>query len=258
MEDFLRQTIKEAGQLAMKYFGTDLRLKQKSNLADLVTQADLAVSDYIVNQIQQAYSDHHIRCEELADDINPGAQYEWVIDPIDGTRNFANGIPFWCIIIALIKNGERYMATVYNPISDHLFFAEKGKGAYLNEKRIFVNTVQSMDAAFGVFSRANNMGIYGDFIERYRSANAKLVLQTESWIHNYGCSLQICYLASGGVDFAVGNAGLDWDYLAPFLICEEAGAKLTDSDGNEWKRGRQDYVMANPDLHPKVMELFAI
>ncbi|PIR74736.1 MAG: hypothetical protein COU35_01035 [Candidatus Magasanikbacteria bacterium CG10_big_fil_rev_8_21_14_0_10_47_10] len=256
MEHFLKETIKKAGGIALGYFGTELETKTKSNLADLITQADIAVSDYIVHAIGQAYPDHHIRCEELDEDINPGAPYEWVIDPIDGTRNFAQGIPFWCTIIALMKDGERYMGAVYNPVSEHLFFAEKGKGAYLNDRRIHVNTVQSMDAAFGVFSRANNMGIYGDYIERYRAANAKLVLQSESWIHNYGCSLQLCYLASGGVDFVTGNAGMDWDYLAAFLICEEAGARLTDSDGNEWKRGRQDYVMANPDLHPKVMELF--
>ena len=64
------------------------------------------------------------------------------------------------------------------------------------------------------------------------------------------------YLAKGGVDFMMGNAGLDWDYLAPFLICEEAGAVVTDSDGNPWKRGRQDFVIANPNLHQKVLELF--
>jgi len=256
MEQFLKTTITEAGTLAMGYFRGELKMKTKSSPADYVTEADEAVSAFVVGKIQDKYPDHHIHSEELPEDINPGAQYEWVIDPIDGTRNFAFGIPFWGIIIALVKDGETLMGAVYNPLAGELFFAEKGKGAYLNDRQIHVNNTEMIDHSFATFSRATNEGVYGEYIERFRVANIRLVQETEAWIHNYGSAVAICYLASGGIDFCSGNAGMDWDFLAPFLICEEAGAVVTDSEGSPWKRGRQDYVVANKYLHPKVMELF--
>jgi len=256
MQDFLKTIIEEAGVIAKEYFDKGVSHKEKSHAADLVTEADIAVSDFIVKKIQEKYPDHHIKSEELGEEINPGVEYEWVIDPIDGTRNFAMGVPMWCNIISVLKNGEKHLGAVYNPIADHLFFAEKGKGAFLNGKQIHVNNKDTLNYAFGVFTRAYEGGIYGDYFERYRVAGARLVLETTAWMHNFGCMLSAVYLASGGADFMMGNAGMDWDYLAPFLICEEAGAVVTDSDGNPWKRGRQDFVVANPDLHPKLLELF--
>ena len=257
MDKFLQEIIKEAGGIAMGYFTKGVGHTTKSNLGDLLTEADIAVSDFLVKQIQNKYPDHHIHCEEIAEDINPGAEFEWVIDPIDGTRNFAMGVPFWCVTIAVMKGGQPFLGAVYNPLVDQLFFAEKGKGALLNDKPIRVNNKDSIDYAFACFHRANESGTYGDYIERYNVAAMRLIKDTNAWIHSYGSgALAMCYLANGGIDFAAGNAGLDWDYIAPFLIAEEAGGIVTDSDGNPWQRNRQDYVMANPNLHAKVLELF--
>jgi myo-inositol-1(or 4)-monophosphatase len=256
MQHFLKTIIKEAGEIGKEYFVRGVSHKEKSHAADLVTEADIAVSEFLVKKIRETYPDHHIKSEELADDINPGAEYEWVIDPIDGTRNFAMGVPFWTTLIAVLRNGETYLGAAYNAFADQLFFAEKGAGAFMNDVRLHVNNKDQLDYAFGVFSRAYEGGIYGDYFERYRVAGVRLVLETKAWMHNYGCMLALCHLASGGADFAMGNAGMDWDFLAPFLICEEAGAIVTDSDGNPWKRGRQDYLVANKDLHPQLLELF--
>lgn len=256
MQDFLKTTIRQAGVLAEEYFEKGVDHDTKSEKSDLITEADIAVSDFIVKKIQEKYPDHHIKSEELADEINKGAKYEWVIDPIEGTRNFAMGVAFWAIMIAVMKDGEAYLGAIYNPISDQLFFAQKDKGAYLNEKQIYANNTENLDSSFGCFTRAYEGGIYGDYIERYRTAGVRLVMETKAWMHNYGCILSVCHLASGGIDFVAGNAGMDWDYLAPFLIAQEAGAIVTDSDGNPWQRDRQDFVVANKYLHPKVMELF--
>ncbi|PIR75728.1 MAG: hypothetical protein CO030_01135 [Candidatus Magasanikbacteria bacterium CG_4_9_14_0_2_um_filter_42_11] len=257
MQDFLKQTIQEAGAIAKGYFDNGVKsIKTKSTVGDLVTEADVAVSDFIVKKIQDAYPEHTIFSEEVGEKINEGGTYEWVIDPIDGTRNFANGIPFWCTIIAVVRNGETWLGAVYNAISGDLFFAEKRKGAFLNDTKLSVNNTQSIDQAFGVMVQANKAGTYGDHIERFRVLAINLNTKTDSWVHNYGTMLTVCHLASGAVDFQAGNAGLDWDYLAPFLIAEEAGAIVTNGYGEPWTRGRQDYVMANTDLHPKVMQLF--
>ena len=217
MDTFLKDIIKEAGAIAQTYFEEGVSHKEKSHAADLVTEADIAVSDFLVKKIQDTYPDHHIKSEELAEEINPGAEYEWVIDPIDGTRNFAMGIPFWSTIIAVVKNGETHFGGAVQPNWKSTLFRRKRKGAFLNGKPIQVNNSDRLEYAFGHFTRAYEGGVYGDYFERYRVAGVRLLLDTKAWMHNYGGMLGICHLASGGVDFAIGNAGMDWDYLAPFL-----------------------------------------
>lgn len=257
MKQFLKDTIREVGTLANEYFIKGVTsIETKSHANDFLTEADTAVSDLFIKRVQETYPEHAILSEEQDEVLNEGAEYEWVIDPIDGTRNFAVGIPSWCTSIALAKNGETILGALYNPMSDQLFFAEKGKGAFLNGKQIYVGNTQNLDTAVGVMVRANEGGIYGDYFERYRSLYTKLILESNAWLVNYGTMFPDAFVATGGMDFAVGNAGMTWDFLALFLICEEAGAVVTDSDGNPWKRGRQDYVIANKELHAKLLDLF--
>lgn len=262
MQSFLIQTIKEAGEIARGYFSRGVAYSTKSNLADILTEADTAVSDFLVKKIHAAYPSHRIHSEEMAEDVNDGediAEYEWLVDPIDGTRNFAKGISFWCNIMAVLKDGELYLGAVYNPIADELFFAETGKGAFMNGKPIHVSGKEDFDFACGSFSRAGMQGtVYGTHIDRFKHFLDRLNHETNTWLHSFGTMLAGCYVANGGLDFFAQNAGLDHDYAAAVLICREAGAIATDSDGNPWHRGRQDIVIANPVLHPKVMALFRI
>ena len=242
----------------MEYFRRGVAHTTKDNIGDLLTEADVAVSGFLVDAIHQKYPSHQIHSEEMKDDVNPGAEYEWVIDPIDGTRNFAWGIAVWCQMIAVLKNGELYLAAIYNPAAKELFFAEKGKGATLNGKPIHVNGVESLDHGLGIAVRATRF-IYPDAAihnTRYRKFMARLVTDTTVWMYNFGTMLGACYVASGGIDFFVSDSGLDHDNLAPVLICQEAGAMVTNGYGEPWTRYRQDIVIANPKLHPKVLELF--
>ena len=257
MQEFLKNVIKEAGEVALSYFNkVDLKMREKGDERDIVTEADEAVSEFLVTSIHKNYPDHHICSEEMAEDINPGAEYEWVMDPIDGTWVFANGLPTWGIMIAVLKNGEPYLSAVYFPVYNDLFFAEKNKGAFLNDKKISVNNMDLLDRANGILFRATPGTVYGDYFEKYRSLGAKLILDYNCHSMNFGSAAFLCYVASGVFGYAGGNAGLAWDLIPPFLICSEAGAVITDSDGNPWKRGRQDYIMANPEIHPQIMKLF--
>lgn len=251
MNEFLKRTIREAGGIAKEYFDKGVKASAKRHVGDLLTEADIAVSNFLVGAIQKQFPDHQIHSEEMKEDINPGAEYEWVIDPIDGTRNFAMGIPMWCQLVAVLKNGEPYLNAVYNPIVDELFLAEKGKGAELNGEKIMVNGVDSLDHSFGIVIRHYE----STHMDRYRDFLCKLTNDTTVWMHNYGTMIGAAFVASGGADFFVTNSGLDHDNLPIALLCEEAGAKVTDSDGNPWKRGRRDIVIANPVLHSKIMEL---
>ncbi|HYE59881.1 MAG TPA: inositol monophosphatase [Candidatus Kapabacteria bacterium] len=257
MRDFLERLICDAGNQAKEYYLRGVQFSTKSHPVDLLTETDTAVSEFLVNAIHRAYPEHHIKSEEMKDDINPGAAYEWLIDPIDGTRSFAHGLPYWGVIIAVVKDGEPYMAAVYFPMEDDLFFAEQGKGAYRNGKRIQVSQKQTLEHTRGLISRAvEGVGSYGVYFDRFRHVFANIAVDTDISIMNTAASCSYAYVASGSVDFAIGNSGLDWDRIGPLLICREAGAKVTDSDGNDWKRGRQDCVVANPTLHPHVMTLF--
>jgi len=254
MQKFLKKTIKEAGNIAVEYFRQGVAHRIKANLGDLVTDADIAVSNFLISKIHEEFPDHGIHTEEEGDDINPGAQYEWVIDPIDGTRNFAMGISFWCVMVAVLKDKELYISAIYNPLADELFFAEKGSGAFMNGEQIFVNKVDSLDHGFGVAIRADNT----QKEEEFKKVLSKLNTDTDAWLHAFGTMLPACHLANGGIDFFVNNSGFDHDYLAAALICREAGAIVTDSDGNEWTRYRRDILIANPNLHPKLLELFSL
>ncbi|MBI2444054.1 MAG: inositol monophosphatase [Candidatus Magasanikbacteria bacterium] len=251
MEDFLKEIVLKAGELAKSYFLKGVQFTTKAHLGDLLTEADTAVNNYLVGAIQRRFPDHRIYSEELAADINPGGAYEWIIDPIDGTRNFAMGIGLWCVMVALYEGGQPRAAAIGNPLASELFFARAGGGATLNGLPIRVNATATLDHAYGFCVR----GINTTHEERYRRFLDRIVNDTTVWMHNFGTMLGACYVASGGADFFAENCGFDHDHVAAALICAEAGARVTDSDGRPWQRGRRDIVIANPRLHPELLTL---
>ncbi|MDH3601024.1 MAG: inositol monophosphatase, partial [Candidatus Tectomicrobia bacterium] len=139
MDRFLQSIIRQAGAMALSFYHRGVTSSEKDNRGDLLTEADVEVSAFLVEAIHERYPQHHIASEELDEDINPGAPIKWVIDPIDGTRNFANAIPVWCTLIGVIRDGDLYLGAIYDAVHDTLFFAERGKGAYKNAQRIYVN-----------------------------------------------------------------------------------------------------------------------
>lgn len=258
MEDFLKTIIREAGAIAEPLFDKGVTHQTKTNLNDLLTEADVSVSDYLVSKIHEKYPDHHIHSEERDEDINPGAEFEWIIDPIDGTRNFARGVPLWCIIIAVVQKGETILAAVYTPKANELFFAKLGSGATMNDMPISVGDKNTMDYLAGSFGRyPEEHPHYGSHIARFKEYAKILNCETNAWIHATGCMMPVCYVASGGFDFFIQNGGMDHDYVGPMLIAREAGAVVLNSDGEKWERGRQDVIVANPVLAEKFLELFS-
>ena len=256
INDFMQSIIKQAGMMALTYYRQGVTSSAKANRGDLVTEADMAVSAFLVDAIQRRYPTHHISSEELEDDINPGASLQWIIDPIDGTRNFANAIPVWCTLIGVLREGELYLGAIYDALHDRLFFAEAGQGATQNGEPIRVNQTDTLEHAYGWFSRAGEEDVYGRFIPEYQQAFTRLIYETTVWLHYSGTMLSFGDLASGAIDFCAFNHGMDHDFAGPLLICQEAGAVVTDHQGQPWQPGRQDVVVANPALHGKVLGLF--
>jgi len=259
MLEFAKKLAKRAGKLALGYYKKGVNFTCKSDSTDLVTEADIAVNDFIVKEIKKKFPDHGIISEENKKDHNGGAKFIWVIDPIDGTRNFAKHIPFWCVMIGLEKDGEPHIGVVYDTLNDEMFFAEKGRGAFCNSKPIKVGSNEDVDSCFMSFC-AGVMGksapySSGKFPE-YKNFFNKIVNDKGHWLHHYGCMLEACYASSGRLDALVKDGILYHDCLMPYVIAKEAGASVTDSCGQEWKKGMKDMVIANPKLHKKLLKLF--
>ena len=152
MREFVEKIIREAGALGKSYFEkAEFSVSTKAHRADFLTDADTAVSDYFVHAISQAYPEHGIMTEELDTPIRPDAEYQWVIDPIDGTMNFKLGIHLWCILVALLKDGEPVLAAAYDPMSHQLYIAEEGKGTTFNGQQVHVNDHAHIDRTMGFF-----------------------------------------------------------------------------------------------------------
>jgi len=260
MENFLKEIIKEAGYLAKGYFHEGVTHSTKSCPADLVTEADKEVSRFLIDKIAKKFPAHGIISEEEPDEINPGAEYTWVIDPIDGTRNFANHIAYWCTMIGIDKAGAPYLGAVYDAMNDELFFAKVGYGSYLNEKKICVSDGENLESCFLVFNTGlkNNPVYKSEKFDDYVKAYNKIIKEQAGGLklYNYGSMLSVCQLAAGRINGALQNAGLYHDYLAPYVIVTEAGGKWTDSRGQAWKKGGRDIVVAGPKMHAKLLKFF--
>lgn len=258
MEMFLHTIIREAGRMGLSYFDKEFEVEVKSEPFDLLTEADTAINDYLSKIIRETFPTHSITSEELEYHDGEGAyEYEWVIDPIDGTYNFAHGVGIWAVVIALLKDGEPLYSAIYFPVSNQLFYANE-TGTYLNGKKLSVthNTKSLAEAHTQTFA-GKCYGGYGVEVEKFQKAKIALASAEQVGARHLGHSAALCFMLSGYVDAAFGNCGLDWDYLATFHILRQAGVMVTDSEGKQWERGRQDYVVAvNEGLHTEMLSFF--
>lgn len=261
MQDFVKTIIKEAGFIAKGYYMEGVEKDFKTDPTDIVTVADKEVSNFIIEKIRANFPDHGIISEEEKDEINPNAEYTWVIDPIDGTRNFANHIGDWCVMIGLLKNREPYIGAIYDALADELFFAEVGKGAFLNDKTIKVSNSEDLKYFSFVFNPGwiRSGSLYNSTVEnyqRYSNFYKNLMGDTGHWFSSNGSRLCLCRLACGRIDAVIINGGLFHDNLPGAIIAMEAGATFTNCHGGKWQYDEKDIIAANPNLHKKLMDLF--
>ena len=252
-KEFLKRIIVEAGEETLKYYGDANIEYAKRNEQDIVTQADLASNKKIKKAIKREYPKHRIISEEEKN-YNKDAEYVWIIDPLDGTRNFKNEIPFYAVLIALTKNGKTIMGGAYFPIDKNLYFAEKGKGAYKNDKPI----------------HCNNNGIKYSRIAGYLEPHGKQskevhrildsYKENEYWLSQFGCgAYDQILVAEGKYDLMISPesdwAGI-WDFAATHLIMKEAGCIVTDFYGKENDVFKSSSTLAgNPEIHKAMIEI---
>ena len=246
MEQFIKNLARGAGAILRDGFGKKLQITAKGNFWDFATQYDYASEKFIVEKIRAKYPGHGILGEEQGPS---GSKKEfWLIDPLDGTRNFSRGIPYFCVLIAYIKNNQILLGTVYDAVHNQLFFAKKHGGAYLNGKKIRVGPVDKLESTMAATAWSHSSKTLSRKIQN-------MMLQNEIW-NNSLCTggLTLAYVASGMLDFDLRSFGQPWDYAAGALLVQEAGGKVSDINGKPYRWDAKSVIAANPVLHKKIIE----
>ncbi|MFQ5855993.1 MAG: inositol monophosphatase family protein [Anaerolineae bacterium] len=240
---------REAGALLRDAFGRSHTVALKRTAIDLVTEMDQAAEALIIERLQAAFPDYGFLTEE-SPALTGADNARWVIDPIDGTTNYAHGYPLFAVSIALERAGQLVLGVVYNPIADELFTAKKGHGAFLNGCPIHVSeatTLQESLLATGFpydvwDSEDDNTTEWRQFLKRARSLRC-----------DGSAALDLCFVACGRLD-GYWEHGLEpWDMAAGALIVSEAGAQVTDYRGGEDFIASRQVVAANPHLHAEML-----
>jgi myo-inositol-1(or 4)-monophosphatase len=227
----------------------------------LATQADLISEAYVINKIKQYYPDHGILSEEdaFARELKmEGAkadQYLWLIDPLDGTNNFYNKVPFFCVSLALNKGNETLVGVVYNPVNCELFYAVKGKGAYLyrlighEEVRIRLEAGKSKKPFSEALLSANltSKRVEKDLLKRFPQVRAMRRLGS--------AALEMSYVAAGMLDAYWEYQLQPWDMAAAGLICREAGVKISNIKGEDYHPFGSSVLTAHPALYRELMTI---
>lgn len=216
------EAARAAGEVALGHYRSGLEVTLKPDLSP-VTQADREAEKVIIEILRSAFPDHGFLGEEL------GAQGDqavrWIIDPIDGTRNFVRGIPFWATLIGLEEHGEITAGVVYNPVSGELLHARRGAGVYANGERVRVSEVDDLSRAFLCHASLNLLRSAG-----YWDGLVRLVDATERQ-RGFGEYYSYALVARGQAEIAVEADLKPWD-LAPIkILTEEAGGRFTDFEG---------------------------
>lgn len=234
-----------------RFFNHSFRIDNKEGRNNLVTEADHASEKAIIEVIRKTFPDHYLLTEESGE-LPQNSPYKWVIDPIDGTVNFAHGLPLNCVSVGVEYEGELVLGMVYNPHIKELFFAEKGKGAFLNEKPINVSTetnamkaclvtgfpymyINSANGPLEVFERFIKEGVP---VRRLGSA-----------------AIDLCWVAAGRFDGFWEHRLEPWDSAAGVLIVKEAGGMVTHFDGAPYSIYRHQILATNGRIHDQMLNI---
>lgn len=230
MENKYENIIKAAkagGEVLRHYFGQNLAIEQKSIPADIRTKADTESESVILKILKENFPDYNIHSEET-DNIENGSEYTFVVDPLDASNNFILGIPNFSVIIALQKNKETIFGVVYQPILNQVYYALKNGGAFLNNQRINVNDKEDIkDISIAVvWGYDHDKNLDAEYTSKIIKSPIKRLC------FNWSVAIDFGLLASGKIEAILHN-NLDLhDFLAGKLIAKEAGAMVTDLDGN--------------------------
>ena len=255
--EFALATARSAGQILCRLYDEHHSVQFKSSDIDIVTEADIASEQLIVDAIRQEFPSHRILSEEGLGTLDaPAADSSpvWLVDPLDGTVNYAHGFPFWGVTLALAELGRVRMAVTFDPLRDEIYWAEAGQGAWRNGARLRVSVAadlrQALVATGFAYKRAtltdNNLAEFG------------AVMPSVQGIRRGGSAvLDLASLAAGHLDGYWEMHLNPWDWAAGWLLVEEAGGRVTDMRGEPWALSSGDMVATNGHLHEELLACLA-
>ena len=245
------EAVVRAGDAMMARFGGDVRVDKKG-IIDLVTEVDVAIEEMFRALISERFPDHAVLAEELGGSQAVPSGPCWVFDPIDGTTNFAHGLPIFCASLALEIDGVAEVAAVYDPTRKELFTAEREGGAFLNGRPIRVSAASDLVNAmlvtgfpYDVHERVEEIvGLFGAFVGRARA------------VRRLGsAAIDLCYVAAGRMDGFWESDLKPWDIAGGALIVAEAGGSVTDMAGAPFGSRAGHVLATNGLLHDAMLEV---
>ena len=251
MKNTLLKAALESGKIIKENFEGSFEIKSKDVISNLVTEVDTKSEAKIIEIIKSDFPKHNILSEEIGA-IDKDSDVKWIIDPIDGTINYAHNIPLCCVSIGVEKSGQIIAGVVYNPMSGEMFFAEKNQGAYLNEKKISVSAENNLLKALLVtgfpYNSSNNPN---KPVETFTA-----FLMKDIPIRRLGsAALDICWTACGRFDgFWEYNLN-PWDVAAGYLVITEAGGQVTDFAGNNYSVYKKEILASNGLIHEGMLNV---
>jgi myo-inositol-1(or 4)-monophosphatase len=252
MLDFAIRVAKDAGRLLRDRLGSRLSVTHKG-IIDLVTDVDLASERLIREAIATHYPRHQILAEEggLAESAS---EYRWIVDPLDGTTNYAHGYPVFCVSIALEHSGETMLGVVYDPMREELFTAERRGGAALNNRPLRVSPTDSL-----VRSMLSTGFPYDIKTAKLTNLDhwANFAMSAQALRRDGSAALDLCYVACGRFDGFWELHLNPWDTAAGALILEEAGGRVTDFGGNSFSNYGPEILASNGLIHDQMVEVLA-
>ncbi|MBI1909296.1 MAG: inositol monophosphatase [Deltaproteobacteria bacterium] len=250
MRRVIRKIALEAGAIQMRHFGKKHRIRFKGEI-NLVTEVDVACEKKVVGEILKNFPDHEILAEESGRS-DARSDYCWVIDPLDGTTNYAHGYPLFCHTVGLTYRGEVILGVVYEPNLREFFFAEKGKGAWLNGRRIRVSRTAPLKRALLATGFAYNIG------EIYKRSLAQFegFLVTAQAVRRDGvAAVDLAYIAAGRFDGFWETGLWPWDVAAGTLLLKEAGGEVTGFEGGLFDLQAKEILASNGRIHQEMVKV---
>ncbi|MBW2241617.1 MAG: inositol monophosphatase [Deltaproteobacteria bacterium] len=247
-----RRLALEAGAIQKERYATELQIETKSAAVDLVTDVDKACEALIVDAITAERPEDAVLAEEGSGIDHPGAELRWIIDPLDGTTNYAHAYPRFCVSIGVTRNGEPWIGVVYDPLLDELYEAVRGEGARLNGEPLRVSPEK--DLSHGLLatgfaydrrkSEEDNLTQFAAFLKAARALR-----------RDGSAALDLCYVAAGRFDGFWEFKLQPWDVAAGCLIVNEAGGRTSDTEGGESHWSGRTVVASNGALHEAMLDV---
>jgi myo-inositol-1(or 4)-monophosphatase len=250
----VKQWLKEAGNKIRNSFADTLDIQTKSNPNDLVTNVDKETEQFFIEKIKQNYPDHAILGEEgFGDKLETLDGIVWIIDPIDGTMNFIYQQRNFAISIGIFENGVGHLGYIYDVAHDELYFAEKGKGAFLNGEPLKKLTPVKVEEAI--------IALNATWLVQNKRMDPKPLIslaKTVRGTRSYGtAALEFAYVAAGRLDGYITMRLSPWDFAGGKILVEETGGIVTNLKGKPLNLlGQNSIFVAKPGLHTEIMERF--